>query len=309
MKTNYISSLLIVVTALTFQSCVIPWNWNYSYEPAPSYSVNTTKFIEEKKYEADQPFTARDQSVSVPMLSQKGQVNWSANIIHGLNSNIAIAVSKKMFITAGGTYMHSTENTKETGGMEVTSEIWDSDHYNYATAMNTFDYNLDKTISNLSINVGAGFYKTFSKNGRWDYFASFNHGNASTQYNYSFDNSGYLKFNQSAYTFIESRNFNQVFLQSDFGYVSNHSEGAIVARAAWTHFTTQKFESEYPIPTYAMRKDEFVFQPTLHFAYGGTLRIFSNVGWNVPLGDNQMKWFSTNVQLGFILKFKDKSIL
>jgi hypothetical protein len=307
MKTSHISFLLLSVIALSLQSCLFPW---YSTsQPQDTYKVNTVKFMAEQKLEKDQTFTTREQGIITPLLSAKGQVNWSTNFIHGINSNFAVAISNKMFLTVGGTYMHSEDNVDKTGSFEIEHGIWNENHYDYYISTANRNYNINQMIENYSFNVGAGFYKTFSKNGRWDYFAGFGHGRAITQYDYHFDNTSYPDGYSSDYTFIEERAFNQVHLQSNFGYVSRQTEGAIVARISWMHFNTQQLTNLFNYKTYEMKKDEFVFQPAMHFAYGGKFRIFTNIGWNVPLGNNQMKWFSTNVQLGVILKFKDKSLM
>ena len=300
MKKNYINILLLVITAASFQGCLFPWGFGNGGNSGNSYTVaNTDKFIRERNYEKEHPFQMRDEAINVPMISQKGQVNWSTNLIHGVNSSITVGVSNKMFVEAGGTYTRSKNTEQKSANIEYTTYY---SNYDNTTSSNTYNsqtyYNLNLALEGYSYNVGAGFYKTFGKKGIWDYHAGFANGNSSSSYAYDIEL--YNTSGNTQYSFEEKRKYYQFFLQTDFGYETNMTEGAIVARTSWIHFTNQEFHKSLDIPDYQMQSSEFVFQPAFHFAYGNTFKVFTQCGWNIPLGNSQLKWFSTNVQAGII---------
>ena len=63
----------------------------------------------------------------------------------------------------------------------------------------------------------------------------------------------------------------------------------------------------YPIKDYDMKNNQLVLQPAIKFGFGKILRVYTQCGWNIPLGNSQLKWFSTNVQAGILFRINDKS--
>ena len=114
-------------------------------------------------------------------------------------------------------------------------------------------------------------------------------------------------YSNSNYSFKETRKYFQYFIQSDLGYVTKKSEGALILKASCFNFFDQKFNMDYPQEEYTMKNNQLVLQPSIKFGFGGTFRTYVQCGWNVPLGNSQLKWFSTNIQAGILFRIHDKS--
>jgi hypothetical protein len=292
MKNLTAQFLLLAATALTLQGC-----WSGGYYPIST--VNTNKFIKQRNYETDHPFVLQDNSINAPLVSQKGQINVSAHINNGISGVVTVAVSDKIFVEGGFTHLKNSQLETLVGSFE-TIENWSDGQSNVFYRSYNYDKMVD--INNLTFFAGAGVYKTFGKNGRWENHAGLSYNRAATEYSYIFMPGGL-----SRYSFEETRKYASLFLQSDFGYVTRKTEGAIIARAKWNYYTDQDFEEQPYISTYEMKKNQVIFQPGFQFAYGGKFRVFTQVTWNIPLGTSAAKWMSTNGKFGIMLKFGEKS--
>ncbi len=257
------------------------------------YKVDAEKFFKNQKYESDKPFKMRDGSIQAPLMSQKGQFNITLDYLHGFSTTLSGAVSKRMFILGGASYLKSKNNVSD-------RKLFILDNSSGTPSTVNLNYNLALELESTSAFAAAGFYKTFGKCGRWDYYGGVAYGTAKNNYTYQ------VEFSDS-YSFLESRTYFQYFLQNDFGYVTGRTEGAIISRVSLMHFDKREFIKNYPAPDYHMENEQFVFQPGFKFAWGRVVRAYVQCGWNVPLGQSQLKWFSTNVQAGIQIRLKDKS--
>lgn len=277
----------IIVTCLFFQSC------NYNI-------IDYEKVFKDKKYESDKPFKMREGNIQAPLMSQKGQFNMTFDIIHGYGISMSSAISDNLYIQAGGNFLKSKSSTPTSVLVQVEEinsyNIQDPETIRYTRSV---DYNLNLALENYSFFASVGKYKTFSNHGRFEYCSGMLYGNASNIYTYNF-------YSIDNYSFTESRKYFQYFMQSDFGYVTNKSEGALILKASCFRFFDRKFDMDYPQKDYPMENNQFVLQPAVKFGFGGIFRTYLQCGWNIPLGNSQLKWFSTNVQAGILFRINDK---
>jgi hypothetical protein len=242
----------------------------------------------------------RDEYTYAPLVSKKGQTNWTIDFIHGAGTALSGAISNKMYLYGSLNYFRSknshsaqssvTNQMNNVGGTTTSS-------YPYSS---TVSYDLNYLLQGIALTTGAGFYKPIGNAGRWEYGGGFTRGNVNNKYTYEFSS-------VQQYSFKEIRNYNQYFLQSDIGFVTARYEGAVIVKASMIHFTSQKFENDYPVNGYTMRTDQYVLQPAFRLGCGNICRLYVQCGWNIELNKG-IDWYKTNVQAGLIFRFNEKSI-
>src|SRR3954469_22917715 len=101
MKTTLVNISLLACIALSLQSCFFGWDGNGSQGPYGYSVLNTNKFLAERDYKKEMPFSFRDEGLNCPMISNKNQMNFAVNFIHGPSLSYTAAISNKMFLEFG----------------------------------------------------------------------------------------------------------------------------------------------------------------------------------------------------------------
>jgi len=165
-------------------------------------------------------------------------------------------------------------------------------------------YSQDHSLRSKSFSLATGFYKAFGHIGRSEQYAGMAYGKAENKYTYSSYKQTSEDIGSYNYSFTESRTFYQYFFQNNIGFVTPRTEGALIARLSYVHFTNQHFEQDYQTEAYKMVSDNFVFQPGMKIGYGSkSLRLQLQCGWNIPLtSGSDLKWYSAKVEAGIVLR-------
>jgi len=292
-KLTTLSTSMLISFLLMFllQGCWWPSNYSNTY-------VDQSKVFKDRSYTDDKPFKMQDGTIQAPLMSQKNQLNATLDFSKG--PCVSWAITKNLYVQGGFYYLNIEESSRKSTivpAMTVTR-----DTYGNVDTTNTIkkvDYTLLSKLSVSSFYATFGHYKSFHKNGRFEYCAGFAHGSAKNNYTYNF--SGLTN-----YSFSESRSYNQYFLQTDLGFVTKTTEGALILKVSCYNFYNRKFEKDFLVPEYEMKNTEFVLQPAMKFGFGGRFRFYLLCGWNIPLGDEQFQFLSSNVQAGITIRLHDK---
>ena len=301
---NKLCFLFIAVIAAMLESCLT------------TYYFDAAKYFKDKSYKTDKPFMMKDGNIYAPLLSKKGEFNINTDVVDGCGVQTALAVSSDVEIIAGASYVSNSDSKNQNTSVPVQVTDGNGTHYDSYSG----NYRLEHTINQQSFNIALGKYKTFGKAGRWEKLAGFAAGSAENNYTYVVTNDNShssnswrnLNFNFNyntyhyEYPFSETRYYYQGFLQGNLGYVTRKTEGAFITRLSYIHFNTQTFTESYEMKKYVMSSDNIVLEPALKFGFGGKhFRVYSQVGFNIPLSRTDLQWYSTNVQAGVIFRINN----
>jgi hypothetical protein len=313
MKTlNTLTKLLLASPVVFLQGCgilggIADWNLNwggYTYQPQPNYVSQSfpdlSKIYNSPESANETAFKMRDGITQAPLFSKKGQVNITSDFVHGFGLTVSAAITPKLYIQAGAKSLTSnmTENkSANVPGMTILYYQVGSDTINFNSK--PISYDLKSSLKNNTFFATIGKYHSFKKSGRFEYCAGIAYGSAENQNIYDFKS-------YPDYSISESRKYFQYFLQSDFGYVMKGSEGAIILKTSCYNYISREADNDNTFNDQNVSNCQFVLQPALKFAFGGSFRMFAQCGWNIPLQSNHQQYYSTNVQAGVIIRINNK---
>ncbi len=300
-KISELSTILLISQLFLLEGCLWPTNWSGSGGGYGSQTYIDQKQIYKQSIYADEmPFKMRDGITQAPLMSQKGQVNTNFDFIHGTGIGIACAISDHWYIQGGISLLNTDKSTEEHSSVPAKTVYYYSN--GSVDTVNTIAgvyYNFKSELNVNSFYATIGRYLTFNQNGRFEYCAGFSHGSAKNNYTFDFE-----KYND--YSFIENRKFNNYFLQTDFGYVTKSTEGALILKASCYDFYDRSFKNDLPVATNELKNAEFVLEPAIKFGCGGRFRLYFQYGWNIPLGNHEPNYYGSNVQAGITIRLHDK---
>jgi hypothetical protein len=265
-------------------------------------TINPEEFFQNKKhYETDKPFRMADDVIDASLLSQKGQVVLSADMGHGIGTDLTWAAGRKFLLSAGYSADRMSSDVQENALMHI---YYPDGRVYYGRVT----YQLDNELSANSGHVAIGRYRAFGKAGRNEHYLGIAAGKSTNTYTYHpLSGDGYTFSPDDltySYIFTETRSWMRYYFQENIGFVTPHTEGALMARLSYVRFSGREFTMSYPLTPGEMIPDAFVLHPGMKFGVGGKyIRFQMLFNWSVSLtGAEDPKWYPTRLSVGVVAR-------
>ena len=257
-------------------------------------TIDPEEFFRGRKYEADKQFRMKAANMDAPLRSQKGESQFNLKFSKGISLDAAVAITPRFGFVVNGAFSGAGNASTEGGAMmHVIYEDGD-------TELTYIPYELENSLEEGSVSAGLIHYQPLGISGRSEQILGIQFGTTDCRYTYVAELHNEVN---DVYTFMESRNWTQYYLQQNLGFVTTYTEGALMARISYMRFSGQAFEEAYPIDHYTMDDSQWVFQPGLKFAAGWKkVRFNLQCSFNLPLSGD-VKWYGAQVEGGLTFRF------
>ena len=331
MKTNLRLACIFTFPVL-LQGCVMPNNLFESDATSTSvtYHFDPEKYFKGKNRSDEMPFTMRNRNISALLFNTKedlqdakatgNKVNLTgAYDFNGGYFHFAWASKKKFFFLINASlyskisdaegYVEGVPATTTTTTTTTTwSWLWPnttSSVVNTSQDIRRMPYQLTHRAEQNNIELAGGYYGFVGNYGIWEACAGVSNGTSTHKFTYSFGNkSEEISSNHYSAFFSETRNYNTFFIQNNFGYSADATEGAICARISYIHFQAPEYFSTYKTIQNEVKQNNVLFEPSVHYGIGGRhFKIFGEYGLAISLAESDVKWENGNFRLGGAIKF------
>ena len=265
---------------------------------------NPDEVINDNSYEGGHmPFTIRSSDLQAPLLSRKGQVVWDSYAGSGIGTSLAAATGEKTAIYFRGSKGKFEDSETLYDEFILRTKTYES-HQLVSENVNSYvkPIALKREVEQGNAELGFGIYNANRKHLRHEHFIGVNLGWGESKYILDPRDDRF-----DSYEFKESRNFQQYFIQSNLGWVTNNIEFAFILRSSVVNFNSISYQADHQVNTSNETGPAFALEPSIRFGIGGrTMRIYIQTSRGFAFGNDDLEWVSPDITGGITFRFGDK---